>query len=212
MCTALYECGRQSYPAAILFKGPETSKAFATFIIVDMDFEEPKPRRRVGIWIFVGLAILVAVGGILITREPATPFAFLNKYPVVETRQSKDGKLRIVVFKGNLETIWQEIRNEFSGQRTFVSSGYMNVNGVSAEYKSIGTENGLIKASDDLAFANDGFGTYIVAPEKKDGYCAVAFTRPKTIFDRAMEWMRGFFNPSKSKEEAASPPPETIRV
>lgn len=177
-----------------------------------MEEVEPKPKRRIGVWIMVGLAILIAIGGILITREPATPFAFLNKYPVAETRQSKDGKLRIVVFKGNLETIWQEIRTEFSGQRTFVSSGYMNVNGVSAEYKSIGTENGLIKASDDLAFANDGFGTYIVAPEKKDGYCAVAFTRPKTIFDRAMEWMRGFINPPKAKEAPSEAPPQTIRV
>lgn len=177
-----------------------------------MEEAVPKPRRRVGIYISIGLGILIAVVGVLITREPATPFAFLNKYPVAETRQSKDGKLRIVVFKGNIDTIWHEIQTEFSGQRTFTSTGYMNVNGISAEYKSIGTENGLIKASDDLGFANDGFGTYIVAPEKKDGYCAVAFTRPKTIFDNAMEWMRGFFNPPKAKEAPTEQPPQTIRV
>lgn len=177
-----------------------------------MEEAVPKPRRRVGIYIVIGLGILIAVVGVLITREPATPFAFLNKYPVVETRKSKDGKLRIVVFKGNLDTIWDEIRTEVSGQRTFTATSYMNINGVSAEYKSIGTGDALIKASDDLAFANDGFGTSIVFPEKKDGYCAVAFTRPKTIFDKAMEWMRGFFNPPKAKEAPTEQPPQTIRV
>lgn len=160
----------------------------------------------------IGLALVIGIGGVMVTREPKTPYGFLNKYPISESKTSKDGKLRIVVLKGDITTIWNDIRTEFSGKRTFSSNGYMSINGIAAEYMSLGTEEGLIKVSNDLSFANEGFSTVMSSPELKTGYCAVAFTRPKTIFDRAMEWMRNFFSPSS---KTAPPPPKsstTIQV
>ncbi len=184
-----------------------------------MDAVETRPRRRVGVWILIGVLALVGGGLLWATREPPTPYAFLNKHPIAERRESKDGKLRIVVLKADVEDVWRDIQTEFAGKPVFSSSGFVNVNGLAAEYKSLGTDEGLIKVSNDLGFANDGyngngFGMTVSTPEVKPGYCAVAFTRPQTLFDKAIEWMRGFFGGSKAKpqEQPVPPPPRTIRV
>ena len=184
-----------------------------TFTIVAMDEVEPKPRRRLGRWILA--ASVFMVGGLLVwaTREPPTPYAFLNKHPIAERRESKDNKLRIVVLKANVEDVWQDIRAEFKGRSVMSSSGYVNINGVGAEYKSIGTEDGMVKVSNDLGFADTGHQMVVTTPEVKPGYCAVAFTRPKTIIDRALEWMHGFFRKERPpREESTAPPPVSISV
>lgn len=182
-----------------------------------MDIPKARPRRRVGVWILIGFLALVGGGLLWATREPPTPYGFLNKHPIAERRESKDGKLRIVVLKADIEDVWRDIQAEFAGKPVFSSIGYVSVNGLAAEYKSLGTDEGLIKISNDLSFANggyDGHSLTVSTPEVKPGYCAVAFTRPKTLFDKAMEWMHGFFGGSKSKpqEQPTSPPPRTIRV
>ncbi|MBC8063283.1 MAG: hypothetical protein H7Y17_00510 [Chlorobia bacterium] len=168
-----------------------------------MESEETKPKRRTALWVTALMAAVLFGAGIWITREPPLPFQFLDKYPLAEKRSSRDGRLRIVVLRGDINDIWSDIRREYSGKRTFSSNGLMNVNGNVTEYRSLGTEDGLIKVSNDLSFANDGFGHTLNPTEVKPGYCAVAFTRPKTIFDRALEWIRRQFarpaaNPTSS--------------
>jgi hypothetical protein len=162
--------------------------------------QTPSKRRRLP-WVWIGLAVVLIAGGILMTQEAASPYAFLNKYQVAEKRSSEDGKLRILVLKADVNAIWGDIQSEFRGRRVFASSGSLALNGSLTEYKSLGTDEGLIKVSNDLAFANDGFGTTLRDPEVKPGYCAVAFTRPKTIFDKAVDWIRNLFG--------TPPPPKT---
>lgn len=167
-----------------------------------------------GIWILIGLVLVAGAFLVWATREPPTPYAFLNKHPIAERRESKDGRLRIVVLKADIEEVWRDVRAEFSSQSVMSSTGYVNINGLAAEYKSLGTKDGLVKVSTDLSFANEGYRSLGSAPEVKPGYCAVAFTRPKTIVDKALEWIHGFFGGTKTtpQEQPVPPPPRTIRV
>jgi len=154
-------------------------------------------RRKLNplIWIVGVVSVIAIVVGMISSVEAPTPFDFLNQFPVAERRVSKDGSLRIVVLKADMQSVWQEVRTHFSGKRTFSSSGLMNLNGQVTEYKSLGTDEGMIKVSNDLQFADDGFSAAFTTPSLKPGYCAVAFTRPKSILDKAMEWLQRLFNP-----------------
>ena len=162
-------------------------------------------KPRVGLLIFCGVAVALAGLGLWAMREPPTPFAFLNQFPVAERRSSADGTLRIVVLHGDLNSVWNQIRAEFKGKRMFTSSGLTSVNGLITEYRSLGTDQGMIKVSNDLSFANEGYGGTFQEPDLKPGYCAVAYTRPKTVLDEAVEWVRRVFSP----RTPITPPPQS---
>jgi hypothetical protein len=174
-----------------------------------METEKPKSKRTL-IWVALGLTVALVSGGIFITREPTSPFPFLNKYQITERRSSEDGKLKILVLKADVSEVWQDVRNQFGGTRTYNLSGLTVSKGQVTEYRSITTGEGVIKVSNDLTFADDGFGMEINPQHVRPGYCAIAFTRPRTIFDRAMEWMRNTFKgPPKPTSD---PPPVKISV
>jgi hypothetical protein len=147
-----------------------------------MESEESKKPRRTILWI--GLACLCAVAAAVFwsSREPLPAYPFLKHFPIVEWRKSAEPGIRVAILKGDSEAVWKDAEGELSGKMMFNSSGMSNIDGVVLNYHSTQTENGVIKVSNDLNFA-EGSGF----PELKNGYCAVAFTRPKSLLDRAVE-------------------------
>lgn len=178
-----------------------------------MEEQLEKPRKRKGLFVVAAFTLAILALGIYLTREPALPYGFLKKHPVVETRQSKDGKLRIVVLKADMKAVWNDIRAEFSQKQIFSSTQYSNLNGITAESFTLGTSEGQLRVSNDLSFGDKGFNQNILGPELREGYCVVAFTRPVTLFDRLLAWMNKFFGGTKEKPETIEVmPPRTIHV
>lgn len=171
---------------------------------------ERAPRKKWVVWTTISLAVVFLVGGVLVTREPALPFPFLSRYEIVERRTSQDGKLKILVLKADVSTVWDDVVYQQKGRRSLGAGSLPNKGGFVTEYRSLTTKEGLIKISNDLSFANQGFGVEITAQNVKPGYCAVAFTRPKTLLDQAIEWMHEVLG--KSKQKPANESTNTFHV
>jgi len=145
-------------------------------------------------------------------KEPLPPYAFLKKYPIVEHRSVADGKMAFLVLKGNFEDVTRDADAEFAGKVDYMSSsGSSMFNGAVSKQqqtKNYGLTDGMVSISTDLTGANLGEvragdpGT--MDPESKDGYCAIAYARPKSFVDKLVDWVKGVFG-GKPQEPVVRP-------
>jgi len=161
--------------------------------------------------IFGGAALLLVALLFVLTREPAPPFKFIAKYPLVESKETTDGR-RFVVLKGDMQDVARDAEAELGGDILVKGSSTSGFNDLITETRSFGTKKGSLSISSDISgatfdngqsFDSNGFMSMNrMAPGVlKEGYCAVAYTRPKSLFDRAIDWVRGLFG-GRDREHA----------
>lgn len=161
-------------------------------------------RKRVR-WLILGvLSLLLVTTMILITREPPPPYAFLSKYPVIEKKETKDGSLRFIVVKGNYDDVVRDATNELatSSNLRYSSSSMASLNGIEIKMQSVGSGEGRVTISTDLSGNGlTGNMSFSDGDPTKSGYCSIAYTRPKNLFDKMMDWVTGLFGQKKPSQQ-----------
>lgn len=180
-----------------------------------MEVETKYQKRPKIVWITLGVIAIVLVGlFVLASQEPPPPYAFLRKYPIVERKVTQDGKTSFVVLKGKYEDVAKDAEAEFSGQTDYMSSssGFSSTSdgGWHVETRNYGLKDGIVSISSDIGGANLDVTRSepwsMKMPESKEGYCAVAYSRPKTFLDKIMDWVKGVFG-SKPTPPSTGPIP-----
>lgn len=155
-------------------------------------------------WIVLGTGVLFAGAAFVLTSEPEPPYKFLKKFKNVERKTTEDGR-RFVIVEGDYDEVVKAARAELVSPTTFsyVTTGSYSFNEATTQYSSFNSSDGIVTICSDLSgkacrISTDGFMTPEMGdPDNKPGFCAISYTRPPSLFDRVLVWMRSFFGGSK---------------
>jgi len=141
-------------------------------------------------------AIAIALLGLMLwaTRSPLPAFAFFKKYRIIEWRDSGNPNVKIAVLDGSVDAVWKDIEAELGKLAQVRSSSISSVNGVTSKSYELQTPHGAVSVSNRVpatgASVTEAFSMDNESP-LPPGQCAVAYLRPKSLFEKALDWFRG---------------------
>lgn len=151
-------------------------------------------KKRIAIAV-VAISAIALLGFMLwATRTPLPPFAFFRKYRIVEWRDSDKPNIKIAVLDGSVDAVWRDIEAELGKLAQVTSSSVSSVNGVTTKAYEIQTPHGAVRVSNRLMSTDKRVSAVSSLSNESQlppGQCAVAFTRQKSLFERALDWFRG---------------------
>lgn len=152
-------------------------------------------KKRIAIAAVALFAIALLGFMLWATRTPLPPFAFFRKYRIVGWRDSDKPNIKIAVLEGSVDAVWRDIEAELGKLAQVTSSSVSSVNGVTTKAYEIQTPHGAVRVSNQVTATGrnvaDGF-SLDKESQLPPGQCAVAFTRQQSLFDKALDWFRGF--------------------
>ncbi|HJP82709.1 MAG TPA: hypothetical protein VJ835_04315 [Fimbriimonadaceae bacterium] len=153
------------------------------------------------------LAVVLATVGFLM-QEPPIPYGFISKFPIDARKNSTDGKMRVVILKAPVDEVIAAMDAELKSKAIMSGEAQTNFNGIQTRSATLVTPDGALTVSNNLD-VDAGPEQY---PSLKPGYCTVSYTRPKSYFDRAMEWIQNLFHKQNPKPIRIAPVREPINI
>lgn len=172
--------------------------------------------RKKRIAIAVVAITAIALLGLMLwaTRTPLPPFAFVKKYRIVEWRDSDKPNIKIAVLNGSVDAVWKDIEAELGKLAQVTSTSVSSVNGVTTKSFALQTPHGEIQVSDCVMHGDLSSGGFTLRATDPlpPGQCAVAFTRQKSLFEKALEWFRDLTGNQKSPSSQEELPVEETQA
>ena len=165
-----------------------------------------KPVKR---FLILGAVLTVVLATVaFLMQEPPIPYGFITKFPIDSRRNSSDGAMRVVVLKASVDSVIEAMRSELKAKVIMSGESQTNFNGIQTRSATLVTQDGALTVSDNLEVPAGPEENPLLRP----GYCVVSYTRPKSYFDRAMEWIQNLFHKQNSKPVRLAPVREPIRI